>query len=56
MGGLIMWDEKYICHKCVEGKYVSQQIKHNGNNEQICSYCKLKRKNIHLGDIVKLDA
>jgi hypothetical protein len=53
MGGLIMWDEKYICHKCVEDKYVSQQIKHNGNNEQICSYCKLKRKNIHLGDIVK---
>lgn len=47
-----MWDEKYICHKCVEDKYVSQQIKKNGNNEQTCSYCKLKRKNIHLGDIV----
>ncbi len=49
-----MWEDKYICHKCVNDKYVMQHIIKTGNNFQICSYCKRKRKNIHLKYILKM--
>lgn len=49
-----MWEDKYICHKCVSDKYVIQQIKQTGNNDQVCSYCKRKRKNIHLEHILRM--
>ncbi|EEQ1540994.1 RES family NAD+ phosphorylase [Escherichia coli] len=49
-----MWEDKYICHKCVNDKYVMQHIIKTGNNFQVCSYCKRKRKNIHLKYILKM--
>ncbi|MEX3022535.1 RES domain-containing protein [Kluyvera sp. STS39-E] len=49
-----MWEDKYICHKCVGDKYVIQQIKQTGNNIHICSYCRRKRKNSHLDSIIRM--
>ncbi|WP_323092502.1 RES family NAD+ phosphorylase [Klebsiella variicola] len=47
-----MREDKYVCHKCVNDKYVMHHIRQTGNNEQVCSYCKRKRKNIRLEYIV----
>ena len=49
-----MWNEKYICHQCVEDKYVRNHIKEYGNTDQPCSYCKRKRKNIHIDHILSM--
>ena len=49
-----MWDEKYICHHCVEDKYVRKMIVKSGNILQNCSYCDHKRLNVKLDFVVKL--
>lgn len=49
-----MWEDKYICHNCVNDKYVMHHIRKTGNTGQACSYCKRKRKNIHLEHILKM--
>lgn len=52
--GLPMPEEKFICHQCVSENYVSKHISSNGNVSQRCSYCRRRRKNIPLEDIIKM--
>lgn len=32
-------EEKYVCHECIGERYLSEQIRANGNAELECSYC-----------------
>lgn len=48
-----MLEDKFICYKCVTGKYITELVKRNGNNIHRCSYCKSRCKNIPLSDLAE---
>lgn len=45
---------KYICHKCVGEKYVSNYIRETGKANRRCSYCNKRKKNVELEQIAEL--
>ncbi|OVZ93839.1 hypothetical protein CBW53_21640 [Yersinia frederiksenii] len=46
-----MWEEKYICHHCVNEEYIHNEIKNNGNAENECSYCEEKTESISIEEL-----
>ncbi|HEA9924696.1 TPA: RES domain-containing protein [Yersinia enterocolitica] len=46
-----MWEEKYICHHCVNDVYIQNDIKKTGNTDNKCSYCNEKTETISIEEL-----
>ncbi|WP_167347149.1 RES domain-containing protein [Type-E symbiont of Plautia stali] len=49
-----MNEEKYICHACVGEEYISKLIMNTGKAKRNCSYCRKRKKNVPLEELVPI--
>ncbi|HEN3637307.1 TPA: RES domain-containing protein [Yersinia enterocolitica] len=48
-----MWEEKYICHHCVNDVYIQNDIKKTGNKDNECSYCEERTETTSIEELTK---
>ncbi|CRY84173.1 RES family NAD+ phosphorylase [Yersinia intermedia] len=46
--------DKYICHQCVNEKYIKKLIKHDGDKDNKCSYCEKKIITMSISNLADL--
>lgn len=46
-----MWEEKYVCHYCINEDYIQNEIIKTGNKDNECSYCHEKTETTSIEEL-----